>query len=118
MKTFKQFNEESRQIAEMMGYNQNPLGPLTVAGKVIGGTVNLAKKGYNLASRVLNSGPARAYYGGQAAYDTGKSIARKEPWYQSVSKGLTGYFAKKTGGLKRGLIGVAGQYLTPGDKSQ
>ena len=116
MKTFKQFNEESRQIVEMMGYNQNPLGPLTVAGKVIGGTVNLAKKGYNLASRVLNSGPARAYYGGQAAYDTGKSIARKEPWYQSVAKGMTGYFAKKHGGLRRGAAGYIGSQVLPGNK--
>ena len=118
MKTFKQFNEESRQIAEMMGYNQNPLGPLTVAGKVIGGTVNLAKKGVNLASKVFNSAPARAYYGGQAAYDTGKSIARKEPWYQSVAKGMTGYFAKKHGGWKRGLTGGVASQLLPGNKDK
>ena len=43
MKTFKQFNEESRQIAEVMGYNQNPLGPLTVAGKAIGGLYKAGK---------------------------------------------------------------------------
>ena len=29
-----------------MGYNQNPLGPINIAGNVIGGTLNLAKKGY------------------------------------------------------------------------
>ena len=31
---------------------------------------------------------------------------------------MQGFFAKKYGGVKRGLAGVAGQYLTPGDKSQ
>jgi len=118
MKTFKQFNEESRQIAEMMGYNQNPLGPLTVASKVIGGTVNLAKKGVNLAGKVFNSAPARGYYGYEAGKETMKSIKNKEPLHQTGFKAMQGFFAKKTGGLKRGLAGVAGQYLTPGDKSQ
>ena len=113
MKTFKQFNEESRVHLTEIARNNLGLG---LGTNVIGGTLNLAKKGYNLASRVLNSGPARAYYGGQAAYDTGKSIARKEPWYQSVAKGMTGYFAKKHGGLKRGFTGLVGSQVLPGNK--
>jgi len=113
MKTFKQFNEESR--VHLTEIDRNNMG-LGLATNVIGGTLNLAKKGINLAGRVFNSAPARAYYGGQAAYDTGKSIARKEPWYQSVSKGLTGYFAKKHGGVKRGLTGLVGSQILPGNK--
>ena len=116
MKTFKQFNEESRQIAEMMGYNQNPLGPLTVAGKVIGGTVNLAKKGLNLAGKVFNSPPARAYYGYEAGKETMKSIKNKEPLHQTGFKAMQGYFAKKTGGLKRGFAGLVGSQVLPGNK--
>jgi len=116
MKTFKQFNEESRQIAEVMGYNQNPLGPLTLIGKGIGGSLNLATKGINLAGKVLNSRPARAYYGYEAARDTTKSIKNKEPIHQTGFKAMQGYFAKKTGGVKRGITGVLGSTFTPGNK--
>ena len=75
------------------------------------------KPAYNFATKVLNSRPARAYYAGDAAWSTGKSIKNKEPWYQTASKGLQGYFAKKTGGVKRGLTGLVGQMALPGDKS-
>ena len=45
MKTFKQFNEEAKQhLDEVMGYNNNPLAPSVLAGKVIGGVANVAKK--------------------------------------------------------------------------
>tara|TARA_Y100001970_G_scaffold245346_1_gene312326 strand:+ start:330 stop:773 length:444 start_codon:yes stop_codon:yes gene_type:complete len=77
----------------------------------------VVSKTWNLASKVLNSRPARAYYAGDAAWSTGKSIKNKEPWYQTASKGLQGYFAKKTGGVKRGLTGLVGQMALPGDKS-
>ena len=43
--------------------------------------------------------------------ETVKSIKNKEPLHQTGFKAMQGYFAKKTGGLKRGLAGV-GQYLT------
>tara|TARA_Y100000004_G_C8822084_1_gene372373 strand:+ start:427 stop:777 length:351 start_codon:yes stop_codon:yes gene_type:complete len=115
MKTFKQFNEESRVHLTEIDRNMGGLG---LASNVIGGTLNLAKKGINLAGRVFNSAPARGYYGYEAGKETMKSIKNKEPFHQTGFKAMQGYFAKKTGGLKRGLAGVAGQYLTPGDKSQ
>ena len=115
MKTFKQFNEESRVHLTEIDRNMSGIG---LASNVIGGTLNLAKKGINLAGRVFNSPPARAYYGYEAGKETMKSIKNKEPLHQTGFKAMQGYFAKKTGGLKRGLAGVAGQYLTPGDKSQ
>ena len=114
MKTFKQFNEESRVHLTEIDRNMGGLG---LATKVIGGGVNLAKKGLNLAGRVFNSAPARGYYGYEAGKETMKSIKNKEPLHQTGFKAMQGFFAKKTGGLKRGLTGVAGQYLTPGDKS-
>ena len=46
MKTFKQFNEESR--VHLTEIDRNNLG-LGLATNVIGGTLNLAKKGYNLS---------------------------------------------------------------------
>ena len=74
----------------------------------------IIKKGLQLA----NSKPMRALY----AYDAGKSTVdsalNREPWYQTVSKGLQGYYAKKTGGLKRALAGELGQHLLPGDKTK
>ena len=76
------------------------------------------QKGINLAGRVFNSPPARAYYGYEAGEETMKSIKNKEPLHQTGFKAMQGFFAKKYGGVKRGLAGVAGQYLTPGDKSQ
>ena len=115
MKTFKQFNEESRVHLTEIDRNMGGIG---LASNVIGGTLNLAKKGINLAGRVFNSAPARAYYGYDAGSSTVKSIKNKEPIHQTASKALQGFFAKKYGGVKRGLAGVAGQYLTPGDKSQ
>ena len=70
----------------------------------------------NAAGKVLNHPIARTIYAGQAAYDTGKSIANKEPWWQTASKALTGYWAKKKGGWKRALTGEVGSALLPGNK--
>ena len=109
MKTFKQFNEESRVHLTEIDRNMSGIG---LASNVIGGTLNLAKKGINLAGRVFNSPPARAYYGYEAGKETMKSIKNKEPLHQTGFKAMQGYFAKKTGGLKRGLTGVLGQYLS------
>ena len=98
MKTFKQFNLESQQYVDE------------------GLKKNIITRGLKLAGRVFDSKPARIYYGGQAIYDTSKSIANKEPWYQTASKAMTGFFAKK-GSWKRGTAGIVGQTLLPGDKS-
>ena len=98
MKTFKQFNLESQQYVDE------------------GLKKNLITRGLKLAGRVFDSKPARIYYGGQAIYDTSKSIANKEPWYQTAAKGMTGFFAKK-GSWKRGTAGIVAQTLLPGDKS-
>ena len=70
----------------------------------------------NAAGRVLNHPIARGIYATQAAYDTGKSIANKEPWWQTASKALTGYWAKKHGGIKRAITGEVGAALLPGNK--
>ena len=113
MKTFKQFNEESRHHLTEVDRGMGGIGLVT---NVIGGGLNLAKKGINLAGRVFNSGPARAYYGYEAAKDTAKSIKNKEPIHQTAFKAMQGYFAKKTGGVKRGITGVLGSTFTPGNK--
>ena len=47
------------------------------------------------------------------AASTGKSIQNKEPWYQTAAKGLQGYYAKKTGGVKRATAGLVGQSVLP-----
>ena len=113
MKTFKQFNEESRHhLTEM----DRGMGGVGLTANIIGGGLNLAKKGINLAGRVFNSGPARAYYGYEATKDTAKSIKNKEPIHQTAFKAMQGYFAKKTGGVKRGITGVLGSTFTPGNK--
>ena len=68
------------------------------------------------AGKVLNHPIARAYYAVDAAHQTGKSIKNKEPWWQTASKALTGYWAKKHGGIKRALTGEVGAALLPGNK--
>ena len=113
MKTFKQFNEESRVHLTEIDRNMSGIG---LASNVIGGTLNLAKKGINLAGRVFNSPPARAYYGYEAGKETMKSIKNKEPLHQTGFKAMQGYFAKKTGGLKRGFTGLVGSQVLPGNK--
>jgi len=70
-------------------------------------------KTWNVASKALNSKPMRALYGADAAVSTGKSIQNKEPWYQTVSKGLQGFYANKTGGVKRATAGLVGQSVLP-----
>ena len=68
------------------------------------------------AGKVLNHPIMRGIYATQAAYDTGKSIANKEPWWQTASKAMTGYWAKKHGGIKRAITGEVGAALLPGNK--
>ena len=113
MKTFKQFSKESRYHLTEVDRGMSGIG---FAANVIGGGLNLAKKGMNFAGRALNSRPARAYYGYEAAKDTAKSIKNKEPIHQTGFKAMQGFFAKKTGGIKRGLTGVIGSTVTPGNK--
>ena len=76
------------------------------------------KPAYKFATKVLNSKPARAYYAYDAGKETVKSVKNKEPWYQTAAKGMQGYFAKKTGGVKRGLAGWAAQEVLPGDQTK
>ena len=73
----------------------------------------VVSKTWNVASKALNSKPMRALYGADAAWSTGKSIQNKEPWYQTASKGLQGYYAKKVGGVKRATAGLVGQSVLP-----
>mgnify|MGYP001461662951 CR=1 FL=1 len=68
------------------------------------------------AGKVLNHPLARAYYAGDAAYSTANSIKNKEPWWQTASKAMTGYWAKKHGGIRRAITGEVGQFLLPGNK--
>jgi len=140
MKNFNEFREDQFQsiVENLSEEDRNYIMEVTgdnpgLGMGVLGGVARAAKFGlydvpkfainrgikpaYKLATKALNSRPARAYYGADAAWQTGKSIKNKEPWYQTASKGLQGYFAKKTGGLKRGLTGVVGQVALPGDKS-
>ena len=89
-----------------------------VAKPVVSKTWNMASKALNspparAASKALNSPPARALYGADAAWSTGKSIQNKEPWYQTASKGLQGFYAKKVGGVKRATAGLVGQSVLP-----
>ena len=77
------------------------------------GAKPILSKGWNLASKALNSNPLRAVYGADAAWSTGKSIQNKEPWYQTASKGLQGFYAKKVGGVKRATAGLVGQSVLP-----
>ena len=77
------------------------------------GAKPILSKGWNLASKALNSKPMRALYGADAAWSTGKSIQNKEPWYQTAAKGLQGYYAKKVGGVKRATAGLVGQSVLP-----
>tara|TARA_B100000427_G_scaffold59309_1_gene46644 strand:- start:51 stop:461 length:411 start_codon:yes stop_codon:yes gene_type:complete len=74
----------------------------------------IIKKGLQAA----NSKPARALYAYNAGKETVKSVKNKEPWYQTAAKGLQGYYAKKTGGWKRGLAGSIAQEVLPGDKTK
>ena len=73
----------------------------------------VVSKSWNKVSQVLNSKPMRALYGADAAWSTGKSIQNKEPWYQTASKGLQGYYARKVGGVKRATAGLVGQSVLP-----
>ncbi len=68
--------------------------------------------------KVMNSRPARAIYAADSAKETYKSVKNKEPWWQTGSKALTGYWAKKTGGFKRAITGELGSALLPGNKAQ
>ena len=77
------------------------------------GAKPILSKSWNKVSQVLNSKPMRALYGADAAWSTGKSIQNKEPWYQTASKGLQGYYAKKVGGVKRATAGLVGQSVLP-----
>ncbi len=72
-----------------------------------------AKPLLSKVSKALNSRPARALYGADAAWSTGKSIQNKEPWYQTAAKGLQGYYTKKVGGVKRATAGLVGQSVLP-----
>ena len=72
-----------------------------------------AKPLLSKVSKALNSRPARALWGADAAWSTGKSIQNKEPWYQTAAKGLQGYYAKKVGGVKRATAGLVGQSVLP-----
>ncbi len=72
-----------------------------------------AKPLLSKVSKALNSRPARALWGADAAWSTGKSIQNKEPWYQTASKGLQGFYAKKVGGVKRATAGLVGQSVLP-----
>ena len=77
------------------------------------GAKPILSKSWNKVSQVLNSKPMRALYGADAAWSTGKSIRNKEPWYQTASKGLQGFYAKKVGGVKRATAGLVGQSVLP-----
>ena len=77
------------------------------------GAKPILSKSWNKVSQVLNSKPMRALYGADAAWSTGKSIQNKEPWYQTASKGLQGYYARKVGGVKRATAGLVGQSVLP-----
>ena len=77
------------------------------------GAKPILSKSWNKVSQVLNSKPMRALYGADAAWSTGKSIQNKEPWYQTASKGLQGFYAKKVGGVKRATAGLVGQSVLP-----
>tara|TARA_X000000368_G_scaffold69017_1_gene49925 strand:- start:435 stop:893 length:459 start_codon:yes stop_codon:yes gene_type:complete len=97
-----------------------------VTGAVVGGLARagkavlwdapkfVIKKGL----KVMNSRPARAIYAADSAKETYKSVKNKEPWWQTGSKALTGYWAKKTGGFKRAITGELGSALLPGNKAQ
>ena len=77
-----------------------------------------AKPLLSKVSKALNSRPARALWGADAAWSTGKSIQNKEPWYQTAAKATRGFFARPEGskGMKRALTGIGVNMTTPGDK--
>ena len=141
MKKFNEFREDQFQsiVENLSEEDKQYLMELTgdnpgIGMGLLGGAARLAKfvawdtpkfafnKGikpaYNVLSKVANSKPARALYAYNAGNETVKSVKNKEPWYQTAAKGLQGYYAKKTGGWKRGLTGTIAQEVLPGDKSK
>ena len=133
MKTFNEFRQDQVQsiVENLSEEDKQYLMELTgdnpgIGMGLVGGAARLAKfvawdapkwiikKGLQAA----NSKPARALYAYNAGKETVKSVKNKEPWYQTAAKGLQGYYAKKTGGWKRGLAGSIAQEVLPGDKTK
>ena len=114
MKSFNEFREDQTEVLweyYIETLSEEERAELEEGIKKLG-----IKSVINAAGRVLNHPIARTYYAGQAAYDTGKSIVNKEPWWQTASKALTGFWAKKHGGWKRALTGEVGSAVLPGNK--
>ena len=107
--------EDRNYIMEVTGDNPGlGMGLLGAAARTAKfGLYDVPKFALSKVSKALNSRPARALWGADAAWSTGKSIQNKEPWYQTAAKGLQGYYAKKVGGVKRATAGLIGQSVLP-----
>ena len=133
MKNFNEFRQDQFQsiVENLSEEDKQYLMELTgdnpgLGMGILGGAARLAKFAawdapkflVKKGAQALNHPAMRAFYAYDAGKETIKSVKNKEPWYQTAAKGMQGYFAKKTGGVKRGLAGWAAQEVLPGDQTK